>query len=396
MALSGLKVLDLTRVLAGPFCTMYLADLGAEVIKIEIPTGGDDTRHMGPYKNGESLYFCNVNRNKKGITLNLKSEEGRSLFLKLVQDADVVVENFRPGVMERLGLGYEDLKAINERIIYAAVSGFGSYGPYSQRPGYDIIAQAMGGMMSITGNKGDANPLRAGAAIGDILGGMNLTIGILAAVHGRSLTGKGDRVDVSLVDGIVASLETYTQRYQVQNGDLHPMGNLYPAVGPYDSFRAKDGYYILACGNNSLFKKFCIDVLHRNDLVGDLRFLTGDLRFNNQEELKVEIERWSESLTAQQAIELALKAGVPASPIYTIGDIMDDEHIANAREMIIACDHPKAGKLKINGNPVKLMDSMPRIRCAAPTLGQNNEEVYKDTLGLTNEEIQKLKNQGII
>ena len=201
-ALSNIKVLDLTRVLAGPYCTMMLADFGADVIKIEMPRKGDDTRGFGPFVNGESLYYANINRNKKGITLNLKSEEGKNIFLEMVKHADVVVENYRPGVMEKLGLGYDELAKVNNQIIYGAVSGFGCYGPYSERPGYDIIAQAMGGLMSITGQEG-GEPTRVGNAMGDVLGGMNLTIGILTALNARKIIGKGQRVDVSLVDSVV-------------------------------------------------------------------------------------------------------------------------------------------------------------------------------------------------
>ena len=211
-ALSNITVLDLTRVLAGPYCTMMLADYGANVIKIEMPGKGDDTRAMGPKKNDYSMYYAYVNRGKKGITLNLKSEEGKKLFLEMVKKADVVVENYRPGVMDKLGVGYDVLKEVNDRIIYAAVSGFGSYGRNSARPGYDIIAQAYGGLMSITGEP-DGEPLRVGTAIGDVLGGMNLTIGVLTALHARELSGKGQRVDVALVDSVISSLETGTQRY---------------------------------------------------------------------------------------------------------------------------------------------------------------------------------------
>ena len=211
-ALSDITILDLTRVLAGPYATMMLADYGANVIKIEVPGKGDDTRSMGPFKNGGSMYYANVNRNKKSITLNLKSEEGKKMFLEMVKKADVVVENYRPGVMDKLGVGYDVLKEVNDQIIYAAVSGFGCYGPKYQRPGYDIIAQSYGGLMSITGPAG-GSPTRVGNAMGDVLGGMNLTIGILMALHARSVIGHGQRVDVALVDSVVASLETGTQRF---------------------------------------------------------------------------------------------------------------------------------------------------------------------------------------
>ena len=235
-ALSNIRVLDLTRVLAGPYCTAMLADMGAEVIKIEIPGKGDDTRGMGPFKNGESMYYANINRNKYGVTLNLKSEEGKEIFKELVKKADVVVENYRPGVMDKLGLGYEILKEINPQIIYAAVSGFGFYGSYHERPGYDIIAQAMGGLMSITGPE-NGSPTRAGNAMGDVLGGMNLTIGILAALNARQIIKKGQRVDVSLVDSVVSALETGTQRYFVNNEIPKLLGNsclLYTSPSPRD------------------------------------------------------------------------------------------------------------------------------------------------------------------
>ena len=244
------------------YCTMYLADLGAEVIKIEIPGSGDDTRKLPPFKNGESLYYCNLNRNKKGVTLNLKDPEGKELFKEMVKNADVVVENYRPGVMEKLGLGYDVLKEVNPRIIYAAVSGFGSYGPLHQRPGYDIIAQAMSGLMSLTGEYG-GGPLRTGSAIGDLVGGLNLCIGILAAINGRQITGKGQRVDVSLVDGLVSCLENNTQRYQVNGVQPVRMGNRYPSAAPYDSFKASDGDFVIGCGNDKLFSLLCNKVLHR-------------------------------------------------------------------------------------------------------------------------------------
>lgn len=395
LALSNLRVLDLTRVLAGPYCTMYLADLGAEVIKIEIPETGDDTRGMGPFQNGESLYYCNVNRNKKGVTLNLKKSEGRQLFLEMVKHADVVVENYRPGVMDKLGLGYEVLKEVNDQIIYAAVSGFGSYGPLHQRPGYDIIAQAMGGIMSLTGPEG-GGPTRTGSAIGDLIGGLNLTIGILAALNGRSITGKGQRVDVALVDGIVSALETNTQRLLANGVQPARMGNRYPSASPYDSFQAKDGEFVIGCANNKLFNLLCTKVLHRPDLLEDERFTTNELRCVHQAELKVEIEKWSPDYTIEEAVDQILGAGVPAAPIYDIKTVMANDHIAHVREMFLECEHPVAGHLKINGNPVKLMDSMPRLRTPAPTLGQDNKSVYEDIFGLSSERLAALAAEGVI
>lgn len=394
-ALSDITVLDLTRVLAGPYCTETLAVMGANVIKIEIPGKGDDTRAYEPKRNGESMYFANVNHDKKGITLNLKADEGKAIFMALVKNADVVVENFRPGVMDKLGLGYEALRAVNDQIIYAAVSGFGSYGPYSQRPGYDIIAQATGGLMSMTGEEG-GNPIRVGNAMGDVLGGMNLTIGILAALHARTLTGKGQRVDVSLVDSVVSSLETATQRFFKTGENPKPMGNRYAAAYPYDSFQAKDGMFVIGCGNDKLFQLLCTKVLMREDLLTDEKFNSLSQRIANHRLLKPEIEKWSVCHTVDEAVELVTEAGVPAAPINTISRVVADKHIAEAREMFVELEHPVIGEMKVNGCPIKLLDTMPKIERPAPALGQDNEEVYGSLLGLTHEQIDKLVDKGII
>lgn len=393
-ALEGIKILDLTRVLAGPFCTMMLADMGAEVIKIEIPGKGDDTRNFGPYKNGESLYYANVNRNKKGITLNLKKPEGKELFLEMVKNADVVVENYRPGVMDKLGLGYDVLSEVNDKIIYAAVSGFGSYGPYSDRPGYDIIAQAMGGLMAISGWPG-GNPTRVGNAMGDVLGGLSLTIGVLAALNGRNVTGKGQRVDVSLVDSVVASLETGTQRYFASGEIPEKLGNRYAAAYPYDSFQAKDGFFVIGCGNQKLYEILC-QVMKKPELITDERFATMADRNQNHVELKEIIEQWSINFTIDEAVDTILGAGVPAAPIYDMKRLTEDDHIANVREMFVDVHHPIIGDMKVNGCHVKLSDTKPTIKWAAPTLGQDNEEVYKSILNLNKEQLDELKNNGII
>nr|UWI50949.1 CoA transferase [Clostridioides difficile] len=393
-ALSNIKVLDLTRVLAGPYCTMMLADFGADVIKIEVPKKGDDTRGFGPFVNGESLYYANINRNKKGITLNLKSEKGKKIFLDMVKQADVVVENYRPGVMEKLGLGYDELAKVNNQIVYGAVSGFGCYGPYSERPGYDIIAQAMGGLMSITGTEG-GEPTRVGNAMGDVLGGMNLTIGILAALNARKIIGKGQRVDVSLVDSVVSSLETGIQRY-FDSGQPELMGNRYASAYPYDSFKASDGNFVIGCGNDKLFENLCKKVLFREDLLIDERFNTNLNRCENHASLKPEIEKWSINYTIEEAVDLISKAGVPAAPIYDLGHVTTNEHIAKAREMIVDIKHPIIGNMKVNGNPVKLMTTKAQINVPAPSLGESNEEVYNSWLGFDGGKINELKESGVI
>ncbi len=393
-ALSNITVLDLTRVMAGPYCTMFLADLGANVIKIENPKGGDDTRAFPPFKNGQSLYYANINRNKKGVTLNLKAPEGKELFLKMVKEADVVVENYRPGVMEKLGVGYDVLKEVNPRIVYGAISGFGSYGPLHQRPGYDIIAQAMSGLMSLTGVEG-GGPLRTGSAIGDLVAGQNLTIGILAALNAREITGKGQRVDIALVDGLVSFLENNTLRYQVNGVQPERMGNRYPSAAPYDSFKAKDGEFVIGCGNNKLFALLCTKVLNKPELAEEEAYSMPASRIEHQAELKKIIEDWSKDYTIEEAVDLILGAGVPAAPIYDIKAVMENDHIANARQMFLDCDHPVAGHIKLNGNPVKLMDDMPELKWAAPELGQDNADIYGG-FGVDAAQLAELKEKGVI
>ena len=394
-ALSNITVLDLTRVLAGPYCTMMLADYGANVIKIEMPGKGDDTRAMGPKKNDYSMYYAYVNRGKKGITLNLKSEEGKKLFLEMVKKADVVVENYRPGVMDKLGVGYDVLKEVNDQIIYAAVSGFGCYGPKHQRPGYDIIAQATSGLMSITGEAG-GQPLRVGNAMGDVLGGMNLTIGILMALNARTVTGRGQRVDVALVDSVVSSLEVGWQRFFASGKQPELIGNRYASAFPYDSFQASDGRFVIGCGNDKLFTLLCTKALDRPDLLEDPRFDTNIHRCENYAALKPEIEKWSSQHTIQQCVDIIDAAGVPVAPINMLADVVNDDHIANAREMFVHLQHPVIGDMIVPGNPVKLMDTKPEINKCAPDLGQDNKAIYEGMLGLSDADRAKLKEEKVI
>ena len=394
-ALSNITVLDLTRVLAGPYCIMMLADYGANVIKIEVPGKGDDTRAMGPKKNDYSMYYAYVNRGKKGITLNLKEEEGKKIFIEMVKKADVVVENYRPGVMDKLGLGYDVLKEVNDQIIYAAVSGFGCYGPKYKRPGYDIIAQATSGLMSITGEAG-GQPLRVGNAMGDVLGGMNLTIGILMALNARTVTGRGQRVDVSLVDSVVSSLEVGWQRFFASGKQPELIGNRYASAFPYDSFTASNGRFVIGCGNDKLFTLLCTKVLGREDLLTDPRFDTNIHRCENYAALKPEIEKWSIEHTIAECVSLIDAAGVPVAPINMLADVVNDEHIAGAREMFIHMHHPVIGDMTVPGNPVKLLDTKPDISKCAPDLGQDNKAVYGEMLGLTEGDLETLKAHNVI
>ena len=393
-ALDGLTVLDLTRVLAGPFCTMMLADMGANIIKIEQAGKGADERQMGPFQNGESAYFMNLNRNKKGLSLNLKSEKAKEIFKELVKKADIVVENYRPGTMEKLGLGYDVLKEVNPRIIYAAVSGFGHYGPYSKRPGYDIIAQAMSGLMSTTGWPG-GHPTRSGTAMGDVLGGLSCAIGILSAVYNRSHTNQGQKVDVALVDSSVASLEIINMIYFTEGRLPQRIGNRYESVYPYDSFQAKDDLVIIAGGNDKLWSLLC-NLMGRPELIEEPRFKLNRDRVQNHEDVKKIVEEWTCTRTVSEVVDTLLAAGIPAAPIYNIAQVSEDPHIAGAREMFVQTEHPKAGPIKLTGSHIKLSDTKPAIRTPSPSLGQHNEEILAGMIGLTAQEIQELKDGGVI
>lgn len=390
--LSGVKVLDMTRVLAGPYCGMMLADMGADVIKIEMPGRGDDARRNAPIVNGESAYFMNLNRNKRGMTLNLKSEKGKEIFRKLVKNADIVLENYRPGVMEKLGLGYEELRKINPAIVYGAVSGFGHYGPYSQRAGYDIIGQAMSGLMSTTGWP-DSAPTRTGTAISDVMGGASCCIGVLAAYANRLKTGIGDKVDVSLVDSMVSSLEIINMIYLCTGRIPSRIGNRYEAIYPYDSFQAKEGMVIIACGNDKLYnilkEKLSIPELE------DERFATNIKRVENHAPLKEIIEKWTKERDIDDIVEFLLEAGIPASPVNTIDRVTKDPHIAGAREMFVDLEHPVAGKMKVTGNQLKFTNHKIVIDTPAPVLGQHTEAIVKEELGVSEEEYEEMKAEGV-
>jgi formyl-CoA transferase len=394
MALENIVVLDLTRVLAGPYCGSILADFGATVIKVEQPGVGDDSRHYGPHINGESLYYGNLNRNKYGITLNLKSEEGKKIFRKMVEEADVVIENYRYGVMDRLGLGYEQLKEINPRLIYGAITGFGANGPYRDRPGYDIISQAMGGLMSVTGQEGNP-PTRCGSAMGDVLGGLNMAIGVLVAINARHVTGKGQYVDVSIADSVVMSLEQAWQRYFVTGNVPVPHGNSYDAIAPYDSYQAKDGWMVIGCGNQRLFELLCDKILEQPELVVDERFTTVPLRVKNNKDFKIIMEKWLVDYTVDEAVEKILSTGIPAAPILNIEQIANDEHFTKARELFVPMKHPVCGEVLINGTAVKMSETKATIRMPSPTLGQHNELILQK-YGYSQDDIEKLAAEGVV
>jgi len=390
--LDGIKVVDMTRVLAGPFCTMTLADLGAEVIKIERPDGGDDSRAFGPHQNGESAYFMSINRGKKSLTLDLKSEKGREILIKLVKQADVLVENFKPGVMKKLGLGYETLSAINPRLIYCASSGFGHTGPYSSRPAYDLIIQGMGGLMSITGP--DANqPTKVGSSVADIFAGVFSAIGVLSALYSREKTGRGQMVDVAMLDCMVSILENAVARYTVSGVDPVPIGNRHPSIAPFSSIKTSDGFINIACGNDSLWKKLC-EIIERPDLATDPRYESNHSRCEHMPDLLPALNESMGRQTSAHWLKKLEEGHVPAGPINSISHVLSDPQVL-ARNMLVELTHPVAGKVKIPGSPVKLSETPAEVKMPAPVLGQHSEEILQ-MLGYTQDQISDLKNTKVI
>ena len=372
-ALEGIKIIDLSRVLAGPFCTMLLADMGAEVIKVEVPEKGDDSRTFPPFKEGQGTYFINFNRNKKSIVLDLKSSSDVDKFLEIIKSMDALVENFRPGTMEKMGLGYERLKQVNNQLIYACISGFGHYGPYKDKPGYDIIGQAVGGIMSITGWL-DGPPTRTGTAISDILAALFCTIGILSALQARRIHGKGQKIDVALVDSVVSAIGTILQIYLVEKRIPKRSGNKYDFIAPYEAFMAKDGWFVLGVGNDNIWKKFC-DSINRKELINDQRFNTNIERVKNNEELAQIIGQWSVNFTLEEIISMLEEDGIPAAPINNLEQIVNDPHIAIAREMIQKIVHPIAGEVRVTGNPIKMSETNPQIYKSSPLLGEHTDYI---------------------
>lgn len=391
-ALEGVRVLDLGRVLAAPFCGMLLADMGAEVIKIEIPGKGDDSRAFGPFVKGESGYFMNVNRNKKGITLNLKGE-GKTLFQKMVKKVDIVIENYRPGVMDKLGLGYEDLKKINPGIIYGCISGFGHTGPYSQRPGYDVIGQASSGLMSVTGWP-DGMPTRVGTAMADTLAGYSLTIGLLAALNHKRNTGHGQKVDIALMDSCVASMQIIYPIYTMGGRIPERIGNRYESNYPTDTFKLKDGYLVIGAANDKLWKDLC-KAMEMPELASDPRFVTNPKRVENHMLIRPIIQDWIQNMTQTEAMELLTKHGVPAMPINNLAQVVADPQ-AQARELFADIEHPVAGITKLNNSHIRMSETVAGVRTPAPLLGQHNREIYAQLLGLSDEEIKRYQDQGVL
>jgi CoA:oxalate CoA-transferase len=374
--LSGVTVVDLTRVLAGPYCTLILADLGARVVKVELPGRGDDARHIGPFVESRSAYFASVNRGKESIALDLKNAADREIFERLLARADVLVENFRPGTMEKLGYGWETLHPRHPRLIYAAASGFGHTGPYADRPAYDLVAQAMGGIMSVTGHPG-APPTRVGTSIGDITAGLFTAVGVNAALLHREREGRGLKIDVAMLDCQLAILENAVARYLATGEAPGPIGARHPSITPFDAFATGDGYVVVAVGNDALFGKLC-DVLGRPELQEDPRFATNAGRTEHEAELKAEIEAALGQEGSETWLERLGASGIPCGPIQNVEALLRDPQIA-ARNMVVELDDPEIGPMRTAGNPIKLSGFPdPKKRPAAPTLDADGERIRRE------------------
>ena len=393
--LENICVIDLTRVLAGPYCTMMLGDLGADIIKIEVPSRGDDTRHWGPpfTKGGESAYYLSANRNKRSMTLNLKSEEGLEILKKLIAKGDVLVDNFKTGTLSRWGLDYETLQEIRPGLIYCTVTGYGYTGPYSSRPGYDLIVQATGGFMSITGPE-NGDPSRAGVAIADISTGMFAANAILAALYSREQTGKGQRIDMSLLDSQVALLSYAATNYFVSGSITNRLGNAHPNIVPYQSFKARDMHFVLAVGNDKQWEIFCKSI-NKPEWIDDEKYSTNALRVNNRKQLIDQLSKLFATQNAGYWLEIFDKVGLPSGPINELDKVFENEQI-KSREMQIELPHSIDNKVTLLNSPIKIPTSPTKTHKAPPTLGEHTEEILKEKIGLDQDTVAKLRDEGIL
>ncbi len=393
--LQGVRVIDLTRILAGPYCTMMLGDLGAEVIKIEAPGRGDDTRHWGPpfTESGEAAYFMCVNRNKRSLTLNLKSERGLEILKDMISQGDVLVENFKAGTLSRWGLDYERLQELRPGLIYCTVTGYGYTGPYSSRPGYDFIVQAMGGFMSITGPK-EGDPHRAGVAIADISAGMFAASAVLAALYARERTGEGQRIDMALLDSQIALLTYAASNYFVSGETPARHGNAHPNIVPYQSFTARDGQFAFAAGNDSQWEKFC-GAVDRPQWLHDERFRTNSARVQNRDLVAAALDDLFVTRDAAHWLALCEQIGLPAGPINSIDRVFEDAQV-QAREMRVTAQHSEDGDVPLLNSPLRIPTAPTSIRRAPPTLGEHTEEVLAEMFGLDAASVAALRQEGVV
>lgn len=398
LPLDDLFVFDLSRVLSGPYCSMQLADFGARVVKLEHPQGGDDTRGFGPpFLGGESTYFMSINRNKESIAVDLKDPRGRELALQLASRADVLLENFRPGALERLGLDYASLRERNPRLIYCSISGFGHTGDpaWVKRPGYDLAIQGMGGVASLTGEQGGP-PFKSGASIADLVAGLYALIGVLVALHARERTGRGQHVDVSMLDGQI-SLLTYQAGTYLNTGAVPTRrGNQHPSIVPFETHRASDGYVNLAVGNDSLWRAFCAAVGPPLEaLASDARFATNAARVQNRAALAEVLEPLMATRSVAQWLALCDRAGVPCGPIHSVAEALSHPQVL-ARGMVVPLAHPTAGEIKVTGVPVRLSETPGSVRSAPPRLGEHTRATLAELLGLDDARLDELAAAGVL
>ena len=393
LPLAGVKVMDLTQIMAGPYCTMMLADMGADVLKVEKPNGGDDTRRMGPpFIEGESAAFLGINRNKRSIVIDLRSDDGREIARRMARASDVLVQNFRPGALERMGLGYEQVREINPAIVYCTISGFGATGPYARRGGFDLVAQGMSGLMSVTGHPGGP-PTKVGVPVTDLNAGSFAAIGILTAYINRLRTGRGQHVDTSLLEGGVAYTFWESAIYFATGQSPAPKGSAHQLNAPYQAFRTTDGHINIGAANQATWERLCA-AIGRDELLTDARFAEPRLRMDNLDALVATLQDTFAQRTSDEWLIALDAAGVPAGPIYDIEAVYADPQV-QAREMRVETDHPIAGRVSGIGIPVKLSDTPGTVRRPAPTLGQHTNEALHE-LGYTAAEIAALRDDGAV
>lgn len=389
--LAGVRVLDLSRVMSGPYCTAMLADLGAEVIKLETPGSGDDSRHFGPFVNGSSVYFALLNRGKKSIALNLKNANARDVAQRLAAESDVVVENFRPGVASRLGLDYATLSAKNERLVYLSISGFGQNGPFADRPAYDLIVQAMSGLMSITGQP-QGQPTAVGESLADVATGMFGAFAVVSALFKRERAGRGTHIDLAMFDSLLAMQTTGLSRLLAEGRAPERVGNRHPVTVPVDTFSAKDGLFAMVVPGDAHFGRLCT-LIGRPELARDARFKDNPARARYEPLLKNEIESWSRALRVEDCVAACAKADIPAGPVWNLQQAARSEH-SSARGLLNKIDHPSIPGLELVSQPARF-SSAPRAEPARePMLGEHTAQILRERLGLSEAEVESLRREG--